>query len=776
MRSEIKGFYCKRNVAKSTGRSIRRCLVKFLMEKCKMKKLIVMMLLGLAVSVANADTLVLWQFDDKLPGEAAVMGERLVDSSGNGRDAFVNASSVPEFWEGNSYYGSGSAIHSVRGTAKMIFEAGHDFGDGGAVAGTGIGDFGMYDDFTLEAVVRMPTSNSNKECTILSKIGSDGVGWSWNTETTGRLNVETKDTDGNTGTSRAQWNLTRVYDGQWHHIAVVRDTSAGVFRFYVDGDNMGGSWADHSYDMTNDGLFRIGNLRDTDNGDVIGSIDMIRISNVMLTPEQFLQPMAGSVLPADPDPSENAFDITESSVTLSWTTIAAQDPNVVVNSHDVTIATDMDMTNVVKVFNGVTGNSVVFNDMDFASTYYWCVNTQGTDSGTPFYRYGNVWSYSTEENPANDIAAWWKFDDVTPGTVMAEGDMILDSSGNNRHLYVAYEAADVDPPLYGNPNPAYGSGGSCEAFEDSQLQLWPGHDFGGGSVAGSPIYVNGSFTYETVVRFDADEDGVNAILSFLASADDQYWYGSTLPQYWFRVESTGIPQIYLRSDSSTANGTGSTAPVASVYDGQWHHIAAVRDVSLAKLRLYVDRTLAVEIDDTTATSIAPSGAVVALGFLGNDSRNLEGSVDFIKVTRNVLSSAEFEQGVAVPTSPSPVDGATGVPLSITLSWSPIAGATITTQTVVLADDPYMQSVVGSYAATGNSVDLDSLAIETDYYWRVDTVGSDGSGSFTRQGPVWHFRTPVCAIDMSEGDLNGDCVVDVIDFAIVSANWLRSEYE
>jgi hypothetical protein len=63
-------------------------------------------------------------------------------------------------------------------------------------------------------------------------------------------------------------------------------------------------------------------------------------------------------------------------------------------------------------------------------------------------------------------------------------------------------------------------------------------------------------------------------------------------------------------------------------------------------------------------------------------------------------------------------------------------------------------------------DTGALAANTKYYWRVDyQYGSDPIIT----GPVWSFATGSCTAQPS-GDLDGDCKVTFIDFAILASQW------
>ena len=108
------------------------------------------------------------------------------------------------------------------------------------------------------------------------------------------------------------------------------------------------------------------------------------------------------------------------------------------------------------------------------------------------------------------------------------------------------------------------------------------------------------------------------------------------------------------------------------------------------------------------------------------ARNESGST-----TGAVWSFVTATSAPATPTSPTPVDGATGQPTSVTLTWTS-AGAT--TYDVLLGPaDPPSQVATGltspSYTATG-------LTPGATYLWQIVAHNSGGAN----QGPQWSFTT------------------------------------
>ena len=116
-------------------------------------------------------------------------------------------------------------------------------------------------------------------------------------------------------------------------------------------------------------------------------------------------------------------------------------------------------------------------------------------------------------------------------------------------------------------------------------------------------------------------------------------------------------------------------------------------------------------------------------------------------------------------SPVPGDNAKDIDLNVELSW---AGAYGAVHNVYFGSDPNNLGNV-SLEQPESVFNVEGLNWASTYYWRVDEVDSEG---VVHPGRIWSFDTINDCSSSIVGDLNGDCVVDFEDFALMVKNWLN----
>ena len=237
-------------------------------------------------SATEAATLVDWTFDNLTPGVNTTDGSRLVDSSGNLRDAIAHG--TMSVVTGPANYGSTPAVvfADVAGVNYGEFIPGWVFGDLGPDAGSSF-DFDAAASFTVEVIAQHTNDGSPHLMVGRSQTATDTDWWLRKGASGVGDAAEALTIDGAPAYNVGYAAGSTALNG-WHHVAMVRDRGDSTVKLYVDGV-LEGSEADASGDLTNPAWsVVIGQLRDG-GGPFNGPIDRIRISDAAFTPGQFIQ-------------------------------------------------------------------------------------------------------------------------------------------------------------------------------------------------------------------------------------------------------------------------------------------------------------------------------------------------------------------------------------------------------------------------------------------------------------------------------------------------------
>ncbi len=249
-------------------------------------------------SVAQADTIGFWQFNEKAPGQqtTGVAGE-IIDPSGNGHHGQAIGTPLPSYAAG--YLDLHSAITLTRGgTSRNTVYAGDD-----DIKVPHHTDFNLMladgQDYTIEAYINT-TLLADNGGGIFTHRGETGMGYGFRLDYgTGKLALYIEGSGTNFLYPDATGN-TNVADGEWHHVAVVIDADANPTlasaTFYVDGESdgmtyfndtvyLGAAWVNEN--IINEIDVRIGAFGDQCKRQFVGDIDMVRFSTRALTPDQF---------------------------------------------------------------------------------------------------------------------------------------------------------------------------------------------------------------------------------------------------------------------------------------------------------------------------------------------------------------------------------------------------------------------------------------------------------------------------------------------------------
>lgn len=103
-------------------------------------------------------------------------------------------------------------------------------------------------------------------------------------------------------------------------------------------------------------------------------------------------------MPSNPDPCDFCQSL-PLEYTFSWTPM----PSATIASQKVVVARDQLMENIVGTFTA-SNNSAEVSGLKNDHTYYWRVDTEGTEDGVPFSKEGKVWTFMTESCSGVDIS------------------------------------------------------------------------------------------------------------------------------------------------------------------------------------------------------------------------------------------------------------------------------------------------------------------------------------------------------------------------------------
>ena len=239
-----------------------------------------------------------------------------------------------------------------------------------------------------------------------------------------------------------------------------------------------------------------------------------------------------------------------------------------------------------------------------------------------FARFNEAWLDEPPPPAENPGAAFWNFEETPAGAnVSTAAGAIKDGhpDGHGSHLTSLTAFPSIAGPA------SFGNGRAVSINAAGGLRILDSES--GNRFDYGPAH---SFTIEVVCRIPSGSTQIGALV-----AKD---VGPVSPSWWLRVENGKAR--FLVSDSSAERVFLSTA---NINTGNWHHIAAVRDATNPankQLRLFIDGQPSGSLADTTTGSFA-NGNALWIGRYNNNTRQLTGDIDFVRITPAALAPAAF---------------------------------------------------------------------------------------------------------------------------------------
>lgn len=341
--------------------------------------------------------------------------------------------------------------------------------------------------------------------------------------------------------------------------------------------------------------------------------------------------------------------------------------------------------------------------------------------------------------PGIACVAWWKFDE-TGGTAA------VDSSGGGNHGQIRNGvtvgvpgARDTAFSFDGDNDMVFVADNPAIEFQDCNFTIafW---------MKSTMPPDSGLFTlpYEPRILCKGSDNQID-------STQPPYDPG-TGKRYQFYLNRRYLLLRFCIDDNTDPIYGKSQAETAweKVVNGNWVHIAGVRDTAADNLKLFLNGTLeSIEVDQSGNIDSGTENLIIAngphTGIIGNPADpptnttygfGFIGGLDDIRIYNGALSEGDIGR-IYNPLrawNPSPVNHAVNTGTSVVLCWSPGDGAT--------SYDVYFG---GEFKGNTTETCFD-LGVIPDgvYYWRIDALSPAG----TTTGPTWMFSTRDGPIDLT----------------------------
>ncbi len=324
---------------------------------------------------------------------------------------------------------------------------------------------------------------------------------------------------------------------------------------------------------------------------------------------------------------------------------------------------------------------------------------------------------SLASNASSDLVAHWRLDDGT-------GTVAIETVGNNEGIL------EGDPTwaagwivgaleLDGDDYVDCGNNDAYNITEQVTLTAWIKPDPAFNYPGWSGIIMRGGPNIDTFAFY---YNGSNQQLGFKTTGTSPAWMAIAAP---------------------------------GLFDGQWHHVAAVYDGT--RKPVYLDGEEVGSMDSTGTIETSDGRLLLGAGrdtnpptlyFVGliDDARIYDAALDQVEIQ----ASMQGAEGFPFALGPNPADGAINPDTWVNISWR--AGEYAVSHDIYFSDNfddvnagaesTFQGNQAGTFIVVGfpGFPFPDGLVPGTTYYWRIDEV-NDTEPNSPWVGPVWSFSIP-----------------------------------
>jgi sialidase-1 len=221
-----------------------------------------------------------WNFEEKIPGQNCTTNVGgLLDISPANFTNHLTAQAAFAYVAGSTNFGGGAALHFDGTGGLQLTDA----------ASANHFDFSATNSFSIEAVFRVASNYVSVGALVAKDYGSQLPSW-WLRLASGKIQFIIVDNNGIE--SLANCTNFPVNDGNWHHVVAVRDATNPANKrqlVYVDSVLVTNIADATTGSLANAQPFNIGRFGANATRNLIGDIDMVRLTPAAFAPSHFLK-------------------------------------------------------------------------------------------------------------------------------------------------------------------------------------------------------------------------------------------------------------------------------------------------------------------------------------------------------------------------------------------------------------------------------------------------------------------------------------------------------
>jgi len=507
----------------------------------------------------------------------------------------------------DSYAGSDATCSSCPTPVAGIIGGAQDFdgvSDEVNVADDGSWDWGKDDSFTIAYWMKTSASTSGNRVIVSRDDPATSLHWWVGCNDAGYVAFQLRDVNGNGQMIGGKGNV--LNDGDWHFVVAVRDNSVDMNRVYVDAVKVDSISHDYTAGFAGTVELNIGYIDLGGHYRFDGTVDEVATFDAALTDAEILSYYNDGLAGTGYCGVEN---IAPTIITSPATSVFVGE----LYSYDVdAIGTPAPTYSLTMSPAGMTIDpasgliqwtpAAVGNEMVSVRAS----NVAGTDDQ-------NFTIFVTQPPVCpDDMISYWRLDE-TAGTAYDD----------------SYDGNDGDGSV-STPTPAAGIVGGAQDFNGTSDRITVNDD------PSLDWASDASFTVEMWAKFT----NVSTRNKVMIGRDDG---GGGYPHWWVGgAQNTGLGLFVLYDTNH--NGTSITGSTA-LNDDQWHHIVAVRDESVDRIRLYVDgaKEDSASHDYTAGFEASTTLGIGYMAYAGTPGYFYDGLLDEIALYSRALSDVEIYQ-------------------------------------------------------------------------------------------------------------------------------------